>query len=63
MTRSATALKRILPIPAVPTEPRPSRTRPVDLVFLSQKTGGDRQIERDVLPRLRRDAFTSSLAS
>ncbi|QOG08378.1 Hpt domain-containing protein [Aureimonas sp. OT7] len=53
MTRSATALKRILPIPAVPTEPRPSRTRPVDLVFLSQKTGGDRQIERDVLALLR----------
>ncbi|MCM2503675.1 Hpt domain-containing protein [Aureimonas altamirensis] len=53
MTRSATALKMSATKPVMPSEPRPSRTRPVDLVFLSQKTGGDRQIERDVLALLR----------
>lgn len=53
MTRSATALKVHPTPPALQPETRPSRTRPVDLVFLSQKTGGDRQIERDVLALLR----------
>lgn len=53
MTRSATALKIHATTPALPAETRPSRSRPVDLVFLSQKTGGDRQIERDVLALLR----------